>query len=426
MSPAHRRFLPAALCPLVLGLACVSTARSADPLEDAKRRQELAAQQIEADVRDTLREVNELVRTNPLKAIAKLHELIETLNDDTALTASRREALKALAKGRIRDIETDSSRRAVRGADEAVRSARTSQRRADDDRRADDATRLARGLQDVQALRSAGKTAEANQLQSDLARRYPDSTAAAASRIIADRTDRVTDSRRNRTESAAGVQGSLESVAKSAVPENGDYVLPPDWKSRVSKRSAGPKLTAEEKATLRALGTPIRAEMKDTPLSAVLDYLQETAGVTIVADKRTLDAAGATYETPITVRFKSSSLRTILKKVLADVGLTYVVKEGTIRVVTPEEARNSMTVRAYYIGDLAGLADVTISPLLRDIQMRAAIGQIIDGIIGSIDPNSWESKGAQGGGTITYDPITMSLIIKQTAEVHYMLSGSGH
>jgi hypothetical protein len=58
--------------------------------------------------------------------------------------------------------------------------------------------------------------------------------------------------------------------------------------------------------------------------------------------------------------------------------------------------------------------------------MRAAIGQIIDSITGSIDPNSWESKGAQGGGTITYDPITMSLIVKQTAEVHYMLSGSGH
>ena len=84
-----------------------------------------------------------------------------------------------------------------------------------------------------------------------------------------------------------------------------------------------------------------------------------------------------------------------------------------------------MTVRSYYVGDLAGLVDIRISPLLRDIQMRAAIGQIIDSILGTVDPNSWESHGAQGGGTITYDPITMSLIIKQTAEVHYQLSGTG-
>jgi hypothetical protein len=45
--------------------------------------------------------------------------------------------------------------------------------------------------------------------------------------------------------------------------------------------------------------------------------------------------------------------------------------------------------------------------------------------MGTIEPNSWEARGAQGGGTIAYDPITMSLIIKQTAEVHYQLSGLG-
>jgi hypothetical protein len=284
---------------------------------------------------------------------------------------------------------------------------------------------LTGGLQDVQALRAAGRTNEANQLQADLSRRYPDSAAAAASRIIGDRATRVSEARRGRGEVAAGFQGTLESVDRSAVPVAGDYVLPADWKTRVAKRTAGPKLTEQEKVTLKALSTAIKAEMKDTPLSAVLDYLQEVTGATISSDKRTLDAAGATYETPITVRFKNSSLRTVLKKVLADVGLTYIVKDGVIQVVTLEEARNSMTVRSYYVGDLGGFADITLSPVLRELQMKTAIGQIIDSILGSIEPNSWEARGAQGGGTIAYDPITMSLIVKQTAEVHYMLSGTG-
>jgi hypothetical protein len=421
MSMAHRRLPLAALGSLTLGLLLAGAARPADPLEDAKQRRELAAQQLESDVRETVREVNELARTNPPKAIARLRELINTLDDDTALTPARRDTLKALAKARIRELESDASRRTARAAEDADRFARSGQRRADDD-----AGRLARGLQDVQALRAAGRNGEANQLQSDLARRYPDSPAAAASRVIGDRADRVGESRRSRGDVANSFTGAMESVDRSAVPEAGDYVLPPDWKTRVAKRSEGPKLTEQERETLKALGTMIKAELKDMPLSGVLDYLQQATGATIVSDKRTLEGAGATYETPITTRFRQTTLRTVLKKVLADVGLTYIIKDGVIRVVTPEEARNSMTVRSYYVGDLAGLTNVQVSPFSRDIQMRSAIGLIIDNIISSIEPNSWEARGAQGGGTIAYDPITMSLIVKQTAEVHYQLSGAGH
>jgi hypothetical protein len=417
---AYRHFLPAVLGSLTFGLLLAGAARSGDPLEDVKQRREIAVQQIESDVRDAIREVNELARTNPQKAIAKLKQLIETLDEDSALSPSRRDSLKAMAKGRIRDLESDAARRASRGDDDDARAARASQRRTVDD------ARLSRALQDVQALRSAGRNTEANQMQSDLARRYPDSPAAAASRVIGERSDHLDGARRNRDEVAIGSRSALTSVDQSSVPESGDYVLPPDWKTRVAKRTNGPKLTEQEKTVLRALGTTIKAELSNTPLSGVLDYLQETTGVSIIADKKTLESAGATYDTPITTHFKKSSLRTILKKVLADVGLTYIVKDGAIRVVTFEEARTSMTVRSYYVGDLAGIVDIRVSPLLRDIQMRAAIGQIIDSITGSIEPNSWEGHGAQGGGTITYDPITMSLIVKQTAEVHYMLSSSGH
>jgi hypothetical protein len=422
---AHRRFLPGVLGSLTLGLLLAGAARAGDPLENVKLRREIAVQQIESDVRDAVREANDLARSNPQKAVAKLKQLIDTLNDDTALSQSRRDTLKSMVNGRIRDLETDATRRGARNLEDADTAARKAQHRAAPDPRADDNPNLSRGLQDVQALRSAGRTTEANQLQSDLARRYPDSAAAAASRVINERSGYLNEARRARSDVGANSRDVLNDVGRSAVPPAGDYVLPPDWKTRVAKRTNAPKLTEQEKVTLKALATPIKAELSNMPLSAVIDYLQEATGVTIIADKKTLESAGAGYDTPITTRFKQASLRTVLKKVLADVGLTYIVKEGAIRVVTFEEARNSMTVRSYYVGDLAAVVDISVSPLLRDIQMRAAIGQIIDMITSSIEPNSWESKGAQGGGTVAYDPITMSLIVKQTAEVHYMLSGTG-
>jgi hypothetical protein len=417
--PMAHRFATVALFSLAAGLLLTPAARPGDPLEEAKQRREVAIQQIEADVREAVREANQLAKTNPEAAIARLRQMLDAVEEDTALTPDRRATLKAMAKGRIRTLEAEVSRLAGRDVDDA----RASQRRAD--RRNDEAGRLTRGLQDVQALRSAGRTAEANQLQSDLARRYPDSAAATASRIISERGDRVTEGRRSRNDVGNGYNGALREVDKSAVPEGGDYVLPADWKTRIAKRGAGPKLTPEEKATLKALATPIKAELKDTPLSGVIDYLQQVSGVNIVADKRTLELAGASYETPITVNFRQATLRSVLKKVLADVNLTYIVKDAAIKVVTLEEAKTTMTVRSYYVGDLAGVVDVRVSPLFRDLQMQATIGQIIDTILGTIEPSSWESRGAQGGGTIAYDPITMSLIIKATAEVHYMLGGVG-
>jgi hypothetical protein len=54
--------------------------------------------------------------------------------------------------------------------------------------------------------------------------------------------------------------------------------------------------------------------------------------------------------------------------------------------------------------------------------MMQAIGTIISSIQG-IDPDSWDVRG--GPGTVTFDPVRMSLIIRQSAEMHYMLNGIG-
>jgi hypothetical protein len=54
--------------------------------------------------------------------------------------------------------------------------------------------------------------------------------------------------------------------------------------------------------------------------------------------------------------------------------------------------------------------------------MIQAIGTIISSVQG-IDPDSWSGRG--GPGTITFDPVRMVLIIKQSAEMHYMLGDIG-
>src|SRR5262249_17371567 len=153
-----------------------------------------------------------------------------------------------------------------------------------------------------------------------------------------------------------------------------------------------------------------------------IDYLMEKTGQTIVLDPDSLKEAMVEYDDPVTFKGKKLTVRTILKKVLADRGLTYIIQEGTIQVVTPQRARETLVTRAYPVGDLASSLDMRFPPLVRRLQMLQNVAQLIDLIQNTVEPSSWQANG--GLGTISFYEPTMSLVIRQTAEMHYQLGGA--
>jgi hypothetical protein len=163
-------------------------------------------------------------------------------------------------------------------------------------------------------------------------------------------------------------------------------------------------------------------EFNGDTFSGIIDYLEKKTGQTILVDRPALEEANVTYDTPVTLRLPKVALRTVLKRMLADLNLTYVVKDEAILITTPARARDMMVTRAYYIGDLVGVTNVFYPPVLNQLQMVQAIQTIIQTVQTQIDPQLWQ---AGNGGTIVYDPITLSLIIRAPAEIHYML-GWGH
>ncbi len=215
--------------------------------------------------------------------------------------------------------------------------------------------------------------------------------------------------------------GTIGQVVKSAVPAASEYELPPDWLERTKKRSPESKLTAEEKALLEALKKPVKVDYNMESFQSVLDNLTKQMGQNILIDKQSMEEANITYDTPITLRFnKPVSARTALKRVLADVGLTYVIRKEHIEVTTIARAKEMLTTRTYYIGDLLGVVNPLAPAIGNQFQAIQAIGMILSQIQG-IDPESWEARG--GPGSITYDPVRMVLVVKQSAEMHYMLNG---
>ena len=75
-------------------------------------------------------------------------------------------------------------------------------------------------------------------------------------------------------------------------------------------------------------------------------------GQSILLDPEALKEVDATYDSPVTLDAKAVSLRTAMKKILAEVGLTYIIKEETIFVTSLARARDTMVVKRYYIGDI--------------------------------------------------------------------------
>ena len=118
-----------------------------------------------------------------------------------------------------------------------------------------------------------------------------------------------------------------------------------------------------------------------------------------------LDAAGVKYDTPITLKVKSVTVRTVLKMVLRDLGLTYVIKDEMIQVTTPDRAKDLMIIKVYSVADL--------------VRNRFEAAMLIDLIETTIEPQSWRANG--GTATIVYNPVTRSIVVKQTAEFHAAL-----
>ena len=75
-------------------------------------------------------------------------------------------------------------------------------------------------------------------------------------------------------------------------------------------------------------------------------------------------------ETPVKLQMKNVATRSILKKILGELNLTYIMKDESIMVMTPERAKNTLTTRTYYVGDLiTALQNPTCPPAYNQVAM---------------------------------------------------------
>ena len=390
-------------------------------LSEVEKRQQLARQAFEVEISAILKRADSLA-DEPERALDLLRSALKKLEGVTPLPIVRQAELRLTLRRRIEQLE---KRLASKGdpakADrEAKREQLRSQRQAEQIRQAE----LKRDLAILKSLVQRGKTGEAARLAASLARRYPDNPSVVEALKQNQFGNVIRSVREFNSEKAVASRSSLASVVKAGVPIADDIVYPPNW-NKLSKERRKRYLdrlfpmTEKEREIIRSLNQMTKQPivLKDEPLDRIIDFLQKLIGQPLLVNNAALRDQGIDYESRCTLTLpKNISKRSALRSILAEFGLTYVVRGETIHVTDLERARSMLVVRFFTVDDLLmfggnfGLGGDGLVPPAE---------QLIDLIQDTIDPLSWEKHG--GPGSIRL--VGRILVVRNSAEVINMLGG---
>jgi hypothetical protein len=395
----------------------------ADPLAAARTGQSIADQKAISVVDSAIDSANRIAKTNSAKAAQVLRAAQSDIDSSGAISGSTRKTLTDQLQTRLAQIEgrpLPNSSAKLDPTGVAVKMARKDGLETYEA----EVREVRDGLDAVKKLQEANRTAEAARVAAGLAARYPNNPAVITLTQKDGFGKNITESRLMSRMQSERVLLAQNSVIRSSMPPKGDIEFPADWKERTKNRSTEVQLTAKEKKVIESLDRPVTLAIKDQPLEYALQELSNQMGQPIAIDTKSLTDQGTDLKRLTSAEMKGVSARTALRQLLGGVGLTFVVKEETIQVMTVDRARDTLVTRVYYLGDLVqGVGPfggaLRWGPFLDYQQTVANVEVLIDSIKSSVDPESWRGKG--GAGTITFHFPSMSLVVRASSEVHASL-----
>lgn len=388
-------------------------------LDRAKQQQQaqVAEAKLQAAVDEVLRTAPTLARSAPEKAVRNLKDT-RALVDGAAIGEKKREAMVKALNDAIA---------AVQGADPKVDELKARQLRSEKNQKLVDAAQ-AESKEVNEALAGIAKDLDsrrepdAKRKLADISAKYPNNPSVLILQDQRTTADALTAARWVSDESALRWNKAMHDVAVSALPPIGDIEYPKDFieKGKKIKERNAPKLTAEETKLLKALDTPIKGGVSNAPFQEAVQLLSTAIDQKIYVDAKSLEGLGVNLDDKVDVPGNVSA-RSALRVMLQSKGLTFILRDGIIQVVTVEAAKKQTVTRAYEVRDLVSPGGFYTSPLVwgpyLDAQQTQANAQvIIDAIQKSVDPASWAANG--GVGSIVFHYPTMSLIVRAPSEVH--------
>ena len=374
----------------VLTFLAFSITAFGQDLKSAAAAEKLALEKLTYQVQDAIDASRKTARTDPRQAKSDLQLMQDRVKNTTDVSITERNRLTRQLQSRINAIDD------ARGSTKGNQSPRDMY--SDTPRYSRPAPDPSKGASGV-AQSFQGGVKGALQTQNDI--------------------------NRQKSEGLLKVANALE----KPVLTTKDIAFPKYWKELTESRKklVDPQLTKLEQKVLKALNSTITVEYDNEKFKSVISHLQEKTGLTIIMDQASLQEANVDYDGD-TVSFPKIgkvSVRTVLKKILGDKGLTYIIKEGTIQVMTPKKASEYTVTRTYQVDDLvqgSPLTQMQFGPFVAALQRQQNAQQLANLIMSTIEPSYWQPNGP---GSVQYFDVTRSLVIRASSEIHYQMSSPG-
>lgn len=268
----------------------------------------------------------------------------------------------------------------------------------------------------------------------------------------------------------------LWDVEKGAVVNVGDdnpVAFPENWQELTERRRGrygndNREWTEEEKRIQKSLNDKISLHFEEAPLLEVIRYVKTAAGINVVVDGIALEEEGFTTNTPVTIDVDNIMVKSALNLLLNPMGLGYSIENEALNITSEIRQQGKLVAAAYPVADLvvslrgktqqgggafasplmyqggsavspvggpAGAGQFQVasgggsSPFMGNSGLNATVsGQreqydfdtLIDLITSVVEPESWTEVG--GSGKIESNETTLSLVIRQTQQVHSEIS----
>ena len=394
-----------------------------DPLAEARARQAIADQKATVEVLGVIQTAERQAKSNRVKAVQTL-KAAQVIVDSPVLSTDARKNLLDLLQNKIAVIE---GRRPVVAAgprlDPRAATVKYDKQAAYEGAVAE-IKAVNEGIRKIVRYQDAGLTRDADRELAALAKAYPNNPSIIMLQGKDSFASRVADSIEYAKQTDRRVTIALRNVDESALPAIRDVEFPKGWKELSARRLKGVELSAKEKKIIEALDRPITVNWDNKMLDEALQELSTKMDQNLFIDKKSLSDLSIELNKPTSLQANGVSTRTVLRQILAAQGLTFVVKDEAIQVVTVDKARGMLVTRVYYLGDLVqSTGPFGGAPqwgtFLDYQQTMANVETIVKSITKSIDPLSWRENG--GAGTVTFHYPSMSIIVRASSEVHAML-----
>ncbi len=399
-----------------------------DPLDVERTRQRIADQKVQSEVLEAVKFADSLAKSSPTRAIESLRKAQRDLVDlRVGISNNTRKQLTAYIQGKIAahggkptlappgGVQLDPRRQELKADQKEVIGRYFAELKDVRD-----------GIKRIEQYQASGKGSDANAEIVRLARKYPSNPSVLALGQKDSIQNRIKDAQAYYAESASRWVENQKQINLSSLPAISDVEFPKDWKEKSERRLKAFRiqLTAREKKILEALESPMSIAWNERPLEEALQDLSNQIDQPLLIDKKSLEDLGLDLKKGVSLQGKGLSARSVLRSILASQGLTFVVKDETIQVVTVERSKSLLTTRVYYLGDLVQgvgpFGGIQWGPFFNAQQTQSNVTALIDAIR-KVDPLSWDGRNTGGPGTITYHAPTQSIIVRNSAEVHFTL-----